>query len=62
VDPFAGSNTTGKACEDEGRRWIAVEKERKYLEGSKLRFQSGPPSINGRKGKGIREIEPLLFS
>lgn len=38
LDPFAGSNTTGQACEQEGRRWIACEIDRGYLEGSKLRF------------------------
>jgi len=37
-DPFAGSNTTGEACEREGRRWIAVETEERYLEASRFRF------------------------
>jgi DNA modification methylase len=36
--PFAGSNTTGEACEREGRRWIAVETEERYLEASRFRF------------------------
>lgn len=40
VDPFAGSNTTGEAAEREGRRWLAYELERKYLEGGKFRFES----------------------
>lgn len=38
LDPFAGSNTTGEACEREGRRWIAVETEKRYLEASRFRF------------------------
>jgi len=38
VDPFAGSNTTGEACEAAGRRWLACELEKAYLDGSKLRF------------------------
>jgi hypothetical protein len=38
LDPFAGSNTTGEACEREGRRWIAVETEERYLEASRFRF------------------------
>ena len=38
LDPFAGSNTTGKVSEDFGRRWIAVERIATYLEASKFRF------------------------
>jgi DNA modification methylase len=38
VDPFAGSNTTGAVAEQLGRRWIAVEKDRHYVEDSQLRF------------------------
>jgi DNA modification methylase len=40
LDPFAGSNTTGEACEAEGRRWIAVECDREYLETSRYRFEA----------------------
>ena len=25
IDPFAGSNTTGEACEELARNWIAIE-------------------------------------
>jgi len=39
IDPFAGSNTTGEACELEGRRWIAVEHNPEYLEASRFRFE-----------------------
>ncbi len=38
VDPFAGSNTTGAVAEGLGRRWMAFESNRKYLEASKVRF------------------------
>jgi site-specific DNA-methyltransferase (cytosine-N4-specific) len=38
LDIFAGSNTTGEAAEDNRRRWIAFEIERKYLAASALRF------------------------
>jgi len=38
LDIFAGSNTTGEAAEDNLRRWIAFESERKYVAGSALRF------------------------
>jgi len=38
LDPFAGSNTTGKVAEVLGRKWIAIEQEEEYLEASKFRF------------------------
>jgi DNA modification methylase len=38
VDPFAGSNVTGQVAESLGRRWIAIEIDRDYLEGSDVRF------------------------
>jgi site-specific DNA-methyltransferase (cytosine-N4-specific) len=38
-DPFGGSNTTGRAAEDLGRRWIITEMSEKYIEGSRGRFQ-----------------------
>jgi len=40
LDPFAGSNTTGAAAERLGRRWIAIEPQLDYIEGSKGRFPS----------------------
>jgi site-specific DNA-methyltransferase (cytosine-N4-specific) len=40
LDPFAGSNTTGYACEILRRKWIAIEIEKEYLEGSKFRFDT----------------------
>ena len=39
MDPFAGSNATGQAAENNLRRWIAFEKEETYLQGSRFRFQ-----------------------
>ena len=38
VDPFAGSNITGKVAEGLGRRWLAVEIDEDYLTGSEVRF------------------------
>jgi hypothetical protein len=38
LDPFAGSNTTGAAAEQLGRRWLSVEPDASYIEGSKGRF------------------------
>ncbi|MFO0965534.1 MAG: site-specific DNA-methyltransferase [Gemmataceae bacterium] len=38
LDPFAGSNTTGRVAESLGRRWLSVEINPEYVAGSKLRF------------------------
>ncbi len=38
LDPFAGSNTTGAAAEKLGRRWLSIEPEAAYIEGSRGRF------------------------
>lgn len=40
LDPFAGSNTTGAAAEQLGRRWIAFEPMTDYVQGSEGRFDS----------------------
>jgi len=39
VDPFAGSNTTGKVAEDLQRRWISIEANEEYLNASRFRFE-----------------------
>lgn len=38
IDPFAGSNTTGRVAEDLGRRWLSFELDQSYLRSSALRF------------------------
>lgn len=38
VDIFSGSNTTGRAAEDLGRRWIGMEERRDYAALSSVRF------------------------
>ncbi len=38
LDPFAGSNVTGEVAEKLNRRWISLEINENYLEGSKFRF------------------------
>lgn len=38
LDIFAGSNTTGEVSEENQRKWIAFEIERKYLAASSFRF------------------------
>ena len=44
VDPFAGSNVTGQVAEGLGRRWISVEINGEYVEGSRLRFDEAAPT------------------
>ncbi|MFB3855287.1 MAG: site-specific DNA-methyltransferase [Vicinamibacterales bacterium] len=45
LDCFAGSNVTGKVCEDLERRWIACDLSAEYLAGSRFRFE--PASCPG---------------
>ncbi len=65
LDPFAGSNTTGQVCEQEGRTWIAIERDPEYLKASQFRFEPDAPAAvsggpiepgvnacsNGKKGR-----------
>lgn len=39
-DPFGGSNTTGAVAEQMNRRWLSVEANTEYIEGSRGRFGS----------------------
>ena len=39
LDPFAGSNTTGFSAEILKRKWISIELNKDYLEGSLFRFE-----------------------
>jgi site-specific DNA-methyltransferase (cytosine-N4-specific) len=59
-DPFAGSNTTGQACEEERRNWLATEMDRGYLEASRFRFEP-EPFVKPMKAKGKSDDQPLLF-
>lgn len=49
LDPFAGSNTTGRVAESLGRKWIAIEKSEEYAKDSELRFAEEPTKakVNG---------------
>lgn len=52
-DPFAGSNITGAASENLGRRWIATELQAEYVIGSRGRFPNArcAPSVrDGNEG------------
>lgn len=46
VDPFSGSNITGRAAENQKRRWLSVEIDEEYVRGSLGRF----------KGEGKLEV------
>ena len=39
IDPFCGSNVTGKVAEVRGRRWMAIDVQSDYLNGSRTRFE-----------------------
>lgn len=47
LDPFAGSNVTGAAAEQRGRRWLSIEPQLDYIEASRGRF----PTLRGRHGR-----------
>jgi hypothetical protein len=78
LDPFAGSNTTGEICEAEGRKWIAFELDKEYLETSRYRFEpraatpqepvtsgearSGSGRGRGPKSHSYANPQPELFA
>lgn len=44
LDPFGGTNTTGYCAEKLGRKWFAIEADKKYADQSLLRFSD--PKLN----------------
>jgi DNA modification methylase len=44
LDIFCGSNTTGEAAEELGRRWMGIELSREYATASAFRFMSEWPT------------------
>ena len=46
VDPFAGSNVTGAVAEAHGRRWLSIDIDDDYLQGSRARFDNLQPKLN----------------
>ena len=50
IDPFAGSNVSGKVAEVTGRRWIAVDVDIEYLRGSATRFEGLQRELPGTAG------------
>ena len=45
LDPFAGSNTTGRVAESLDRRWIAVDLGDAYVRASAIRFGLDPQAL-----------------
>ncbi len=45
VDIFSGSNTTGRAAEDLGRRWLSIDERRDYAALSAIRFLPDDPGL-----------------
>jgi DNA modification methylase len=51
VDPFAGSNTTGRVAENLGRRWLGFELDVDYVRASKFRFADEDVRVEPRRGR-----------
>ena len=45
LDPFAGSNTTGRVAETLDRRWLAFELDENYIQTSQFRFEIDAPLV-----------------
>jgi len=56
VDIFAGSNTTGSACEKLKRKWLSFDLDRSYLAASVFRF------LSNKSGNDIITIHSKLAS
>lgn len=54
LDPFAGSNTTGFSAETLNRKWISIELNEQYLEGSQYHFESDLNLTINKKLNGIK--------
>ena len=62
LDPFAGSNTTGKVAETLKRKWVAIEKNEEYAIDSQLRFtEDTPPLESSKPTKKTSVKQPTLF-
>lgn len=71
LDPFAGSNMTGRVAETLQRKWLAFEIDRTYLDTSKIRFEPNAPLVvepppDLLANKQIENVSPItelpLFS
>jgi DNA modification methylase len=59
LDPLAGSNSTGAAAQQLGRRWIGIEENQTYVEGSELRFKTPEPAEPVTSPAVIDIVKPL---
>ena len=59
IDPFCGSGITGKVASDLKRKWICVDLEKDYCEGSKGWFNSTKNLSNLKKGTSFIVNSPL---
>lgn len=49
LDPFAGSNTTGYVAEELNRKWLGMELNESYLQGSQFRFDEEKNLFNSNR-------------
>jgi len=45
LDPFAGSNMTGRVAETMQRRWLSFEIDKSYMDASQIRFEPNAPLL-----------------
>lgn len=57
-DPFSGSFTTGRVCEELGRNWIGTEMREDYIQGGLARFKPGAPNI---LSSGLASARYLIY-
>jgi DNA modification methylase len=61
LDPFAGSNTTGRVAETLDRRWLAFELDENYIKASQFRFEEDAPlmvtPLKDRKALKAKALE-----
>lgn len=55
IDPFAGSNTSGRVAEDLGRRWISIDIDQTYVQASAVRFGLDPMNPAGDAKRSSRK-------
>ena len=54
LDPMAGTGTTGHVAKELKRDFVMIEREKKYIEGIKKRFEIAP-NLRDRKKRSIEE-------
>ena len=62
LDPFAGSNTTGRAAEGGDRRWLSIDIEDAYVRASAIRFGLNPRDLCSPSSAAVVELLRLSFA